>query len=52
MNDQLVRQVPADRRVEREKKPTSLTGDWIAEVNANVVAGVEGHKPAVCKADV
>jgi hypothetical protein len=43
-NDQFVRHVPADRRVEREKKPTSLAGDRIAAINANVIAGVEGDK--------
>ena len=38
-NDQFIRHVPADRRVEGEKKPTSLTGDRIAAINANVIAG-------------
>jgi hypothetical protein len=50
-NDELVRHVSTDRRVEGEKKPTSLTGDRIAAINTNVIAGVEGDKPVVWEAD-
>jgi hypothetical protein len=38
----VVIQLAPDPRVERKKKPSSLAGDWIAEIHPNIWAGGHG----------
>ena len=51
-NNQIIGHIPSNGRIEGKEQPARLARNRIAEIDANIVAGIEGHKPAIGKTDI